>query len=229
MSYITENYQQIADEVKSLSSDKTFLLPVSKTFPASDIKVLYDYGVREFAENRLQELEPKAKELPSDIRWHFIGHLQSNKVRKVVPLASVIHSVDSASLLDKIDRAATDFERHIDCFLEFKPAGEDSKTGADINAADEIFERARQCGKFCNVCGIMGMAPLGGTAEENRAAFRKLRELRNYAQEKFGLVLPQLSMGMSGDYKEAIAEASTIVRIGSAIFGKRNGCVIKDD
>ena len=222
MSDIIRNYQSIAESVKELSNGKTFLLAVSKTFPASDIKVLYDYGIRDFAESRLQELEPKAKELPSDIKWHFIGHLQSNKVRKVVPLVSVIHSVDSVSLLDKIDRAAADFEHKIDCFLEFNPAGEESKTGADMNFADEIFERAKKCTQFCNVCGIMGMAPLGGTDDENRAAFRKLAELRDYAEKKFGLVLPQLSMGMSGDYQAAIAEGSTVVRIGSAIFGYRN-------
>lgn len=221
MSYIIENYQAVADSVRELSCGRTFLLAVSKTFPAADIRVLYDYGIRDFAESRLQELEPKVKELPSDIRWHFIGHLQSNKVRKVVPLVSVIHSVDSVSLLDKIDRTAFEFEHKVDCFLEFNPAGEDSKTGADMSAADEIFERAKNCSKFCNVCGIMGMAPLGGTEDENRAAFRKLRELRDYAQNKFGLDLPQLSMGMSGDYHAAIAEQSTIVRIGSAIFGKR--------
>lgn len=222
MSDIIQNYNAVNNDVRDLSAGRTLLLAVSKTFPAADIKVLYDYGIRDFAESRLQELEPKSRELPADIKWHFIGHLQSNKVRKVVPLVSVIHSVDSASLLDKIDRAATDFEHKIDCFLEFNPAGENSKTGADMTAADEIFERARQCGKFCNVCGIMGMAPLGGSESENRAAFCKLRELRDYAQEKFGLNLPQLSMGMSGDYKEAIAEGSTIVRIGSAIFGYRN-------
>ena len=222
MSDIIRNYQSIAESVKELSNGKTFLLAVSKTFPASDIKVLYDYGIRDFAESRLQELEPKAKELPSDIKWHFIGHLQSNKVRKVVPLVSVIHSVDSVSLLYKIDRAAADFEHKIDCFLEFNPAGEESKTGADMNFADEIFERAEKCTQFCNVCGIMGMAPLGGTEDENRAAFRKLAELRDYAEKKFGLVLSQLSMGMSGDYQAAIAEGSTVVRIGSAIFGYRN-------
>lgn len=221
MSYIIENYQAVAESVRELSCGRTFLLAVSKTFPAADIRVLYDYGIRDFAESRLQELEPKVKELPSDIRWHFIGHLQSNKVRKVVPLVSVIHSVDSVSLLDKIDRAAAELEHKVDCFLEFNPAGEDSKTGADIINADEIFERAKNCSQFCNVCGIMGMAPLGGSDAENRAAFRKLRELRDYAQNKFNLDLPQLSMGMSGDYHAAIAEQSTIVRIGSAIFGKR--------
>ena len=221
MSDIIRNYQSIAESVKELSNGKTFLLAVSKTFPASDIKVLYDYGIRDFAESRLQELEPKAKELPSDIKWHFIGHLQSNKVRKVVPLVSVIHSVDSVSLLDKIDRAAADFEHKLDCFLEFNPAGEESKTGADMNFADEIFERAEKCTQFCNVCGIMGMAPLGGTEDENRAAFRKLAELRNYAQQKFNLSLPPLSMGMSGDYETAVEEGSTIVRIGTAIFGRR--------
>lgn len=221
MNNIIQNYRNIAAKVENLSQGKTFLLAVSKTFPASDIKVLYDHGIRDFAESRLQELEPKAKELPSDIKWHFIGHLQSNKVRKVVPLVSVIHSVDSVSLLDKIDRAAADFKHKIDCFLEFNP-GEESKTGADFSAADELFERAKQCSEFCSICGIMGMAPLGGTEEENRAAFRKLRELAQYGIEKFGLHLNELSMGMSGDYEAAIAEGSTVVRIGSAIFGCRD-------
>ena len=221
MNHIIENYQEISARVNELSLGKTALLAVSKTFPAEYIKTLYDYGIREFAESRLQELEPKAAALPADIKWHFIGHLQSNKVKKVVPLVSVIHSVDSVSLLDKIDRAAMDFEHKVDCYLEFNPGGEDSKTGADLALADEFFERAAQCSPFCNVCGIMGMAPLGASEEENRSAFRKLRELLEYANSKFNLNLTQLSMGMSGDYEIAIAEGSTVVRIGSAIFGNR--------
>ena len=221
MNFIFQNYQEINSIVQELSQGKTFLLPVSKTFPASDIRMLYDCDIRDFAESRLQELEPKTKELPQDIKWHFIGHLQSNKVRKVVPLVQMIHSVDSASLLDKIDHAATDFEHHVDCLLEFNPGGEDSKTGADISQADELFERACKCGNFCNVCGIMGMAPLNGSNEEIHAAFRKLAELKKYGEQKFNLTLPHLSMGMSGDYEIAISEGSTIVRIGTAIFGRR--------
>lgn len=222
MNRIIQNYQAVAGDVKKISGGRTFLLAVSKTFPSEDIKVLYDYGIRDFAESRLQELEPKTKILPSDIKWHFIGHIQSNKVRKIVPLVSVIHSIDSVSLLDKIDRAAAEFEHQIECFIEFNPGGEDSKTGADMTSANEIFTRAAQCSKFCRVCGIMGMAPLGGSEEENKTAFRKLRELRDMAQKRFALELPQLSMGMSGDYHEAVAEGSTIVRIGSAIFGQRD-------
>lgn len=221
MNEIVKNYEVLLADVKEKSNGRTLLLPVSKTFPASDIKILYDHGVRCFAENRLQELEPKSKELPQDIEWHFIGHLQSNKVKKVVPLSSYIHSVDSVSLLDKIDRTAADLQHHIKCFLEFKPDGEDSKTGADITLADEMFKRAENCSEYCQICGIMGMAPLGGSPEENRAAFKKLHDLMIYANEKFDLNLSQLSMGMSGDYIEAITEGSTIVRIGSAIFGKR--------
>ena len=222
MNEIISNYENILADVKQKSNGRTLLLPVSKTFPASDIKILYDHGVRSFAENRLQELEPKSRELPPDIEWHFIGHLQSNKVRKVVQLADFIHSVDSVSLLDKIDRAAAELQHTVKCFLEFKPAGEDSKTGADASIADELFERAGNCTSFCQICGIMGMAPLGGGEAENREAFRKLHELFDYANSKFALDLTELSMGMSGDYAEAIAEGSTIVRIGSSIFGKRN-------
>ena len=222
MNEIIRNYETLLADIQKKSAGRTFLLPVSKTFPASDIKILYDHGVRHFAENRLQELDPKSHELPSDIKWHFIGHLQSNKVRKVVPLAYAIHSVDSVSLLDKIDRAAAEFQHHIKCFIEFKPEGEDSKTGAGINLADELFERAEKCSEFCTVCGIMGMAPLGGTAEQNSAAFKKLHDLLDYANTKFKLNMTELSMGMSGDYTEAISHGSTIVRIGSAIFGKRD-------
>lgn len=221
MNHITENYKAISARVNELSQGRTFLLAVSKTFPAEYIKTLYDYGIRDFAESRLQELEPKAAGLPKDIKWHFIGHLQSNKVKKVVPLVSVIHSVDSVSLLDKIDRTAADSKHKVDCFLEFNPGGEDSKTGADMQSADEIFERAAKCSEFCNVCGIMGMAPLDADDDTNRAAFKKLRELLDYANSKFNLNLNQLSMGMSGDYEIAISEGSTIVRIGSAIFGNR--------
>lgn len=221
MNEIIRNYETLLADVNQLSAGNTVLLPVSKTFPASDIKLLYDHGVRIFAENRLQELELKSKELPADIEWHFIGHLQSNKVRKVVPLVSYIHSVDSVSLLEKIDRTAAEFEHTVKCFLEFNPGGEDSKTGADLQIADELFARAGNCNPFCQVCGIMGMAPLGAGKEENRTAFRTLRGLFERANEKFGLNLTQLSMGMSGDYPEAIAEGSTIVRIGSAIFGRR--------
>ena len=197
------------------------LLAVSKTFPAAAIRELYDYGVRAFGENRVPELEAKAAkaaELPDDIEWHLIGQLQANKVRRAVRLAAYIHSVDSAALLERIDRIAGEEGRCPKVFIEIN-SGEASKSGCDAATAPELARRAAGFAHLRPV-GLMTMAPADAPEAELRRVFGALADMRARLKAE-GLDLPELSMGMSGDFAAAIAAGATWVRIGSAIFGQR--------
>lgn len=191
------------------------LLAVSKTFPAADILAVYNAGQRKFGESKADELAAKAAALPNDIEWHFIGHLQSNKVRSVVAHAHVIHSVDSAKLLERIERIAGEEGVQVEALLEVNISGEASKFGLSPEAAEAL---ARQSSGLHNVkvTGFMTMAPEGAGEELLIKVFSGLKELA----DKCGLA--QLSMGMSGDFKTAVACGATLVRIGTAIFGKRD-------
>ena len=197
------------------------LLTVSKTFPASDIAELYGCGVRAFGESRIPELEAKAAQLPADIEWHFIGQLQSNKVRKAVKLARVIHSVDSVALIERIDRIAAEENTRPQILLEINISGEASKSGAPPEAAAELC-RAAFAATHLTLSGLMTMAPADASEPVFDAVFGGLAALRNRLVEIFGRPLPELSMGMSGDFPAAIARGATIVRVGSAIFGRRS-------
>ncbi len=197
--------------------EEVFLLPVSKTVPAPVIRELYEHGLRDFGENRVPVLEEKAGILPEDIRWHFIGQLQSNKVRKVVKIASVIHSVDSAALAERIDRIAGEEGRRPRILVEINVSGEASKSGAPLDRWQEVAVAAAQC-RCAQFAGLMTMAPFNAAPEELREIFTRLRQLRDEINREAGLSLPLLSMGMSGDFREAIACGSTLVRIGTAIF-----------
>lgn len=194
-----------------------FLLPVSKTVTAAVIRELYDRGVRDFGENRAPVLEEKAAALPGDIRWHFIGQLQANKVRKVVKLAHTIHSCDSAALIGRIDRISGEEGRRPRLLVEVNISGEASKSGVPVSCCREVIAAAAAC-SHAQFCGLMTMAPLGAAPEELRRIFSALRELGEAARRETGLALPELSMGMSGDWREAVACGSTLVRIGTAIF-----------
>ena len=194
------------------------LLAVSKTFPAAAIRELYDAGVRAFGENRVPELEAKAAELPADIEWHLIGQLQANKVRRAVRLAAYIHSVDSAALLERIDRIAGEEGRCPKIFIEIN-SGEASKSGCEAAAAPELARRAAGFAHLRPV-GLMTMAPADAPEAELRRVFGALADMRARLKAE-GLDLPELSMGMSGDFAAAIAAGATWVRIGSAIFGQR--------
>ncbi len=213
-----EKYQQINEELR-LSN--VTLVAVSKTKPVEDILELYSLGHRDFGENYVQELVEKAERLPKDIRWHFIGHLQTNKVKLITPFIYLIHGVDSLKLLKEIDKQAEKNKRLIDCLLQVHIAQEETKFGFDEN---ELF--ALEVGQFANVKikGLMGMASLTDDMKKVKNEFRSLHLLFDKFNElQTSNFKPQiLSMGMSADYKIAIDEGSNMVRIGSLLFGERN-------
>lgn len=190
------------------------LVAVSKYKPVEDIMAAYQAGQRRFGENRPLELEAKAKALPADIEWHFIGHLQTNKIKNVIPYAALIESVDSVHLLEAINRAAGAAGRVVDCLLEVHVAAEESKTGF---SPDEAVEVAAHAADYPNVrlCGIMAMATNTDDETRIRADFRTAHDVL------LRTGLSELSMGMSGDWPIAVSEGATIIRIGSSIFGSR--------
>ena len=198
------------------------LLAVSKTFPASDVLEAYHAGQREFGENRVQELEQKVPALPRDIVWHLIGHLQSNKAAKAAELADWVHSVDSVKLVNKLSDAAQKAGKTLKILLEVNVSGEESKYG--IRTKEELFQVAEAAASAPAIewKGLMTMAPADAKGEELNAVFSGLRQMRDELEQKYSVTLPELSMGMSGDYPAAIAEGATIVRIGTAIFGGRD-------
>ncbi len=203
------------------SADEVQLLAVSKTFPAEDIAELYSHGCRIFGESRIQELDVKAAALPADIEWHLIGLLQSNKVRKAVRLASVIHSVDSAALAERIDRIAGEEGKSPGVLLEVNVSGEVSKSGLAPAELDTVAEIAAKAQNF-RWLGLMTVAPEAASADELKRIFSALRNMRDGYEKRYSRSLPVLSMGMSGDYDIAIECGATLVRIGTAIFGRRN-------
>ncbi len=201
------------------------LVAVSKTKPVEMIRAAYDAGQRDFGENKAQDMAAKYPQLPKDIRWHFIGHLQTNKVKYIAPFVSLIHAADSLKILKEINKQALKNNRVIDCLLEFHIAQETSKFGLDLPSAEEILktEEYRQM-KNIRLCGVMGMATYTDDTEQIRSEFRRLKSIFHFLKENYfaGAVhFKEISMGMSGDYPIAIEEGATIVRIGSKIFGAR--------
>ena len=202
---------------------------VSKFHPAEAIMEAYNAGERDFGESRMQELLPKYEALPKDIRWHFIGHLQTNKVRQIVPFVHMIHSVDSVRLLETINREAEKIQRKVRVLLEVHVAKEETKSGFSPEELEQLriknFELS-DCFPWVEVCGIMGMATNTDNVEEWRRCFREIKSLAAHLSPITNSVAsdtrPQISMGMSDDYLIAIEEGSTMVRIGSSIFGERN-------
>ena len=197
---------------------ETTLVAVSKTKPISDILVAYESGQRIFGENKVQELEMKHTKLPSDIKWHMIGHLQSNKVKYIAPFISLIHAVDSLKLLKEINRRAKQNNRIINCLLQVHIASERTKFGFEINEINEILDKSN---KFENICikGLMGMATFTEEKSQLNSEFTKINNLFKKIKNK---KINTLSIGMSGDYELAINNGSTMIRIGSTIFGNRN-------
>ena len=207
------------------------LVCVSKFHPAEAIMEAYDCGERDFGESRVQELLPKYEALPKDIRWHFIGHLQTNKVKQIVPFVHMIHSVDSLRLLETINREAEKIERRVKVLLEVHVAKEETKSGF---TPEEFLSLNTQLSTLNNVevCGVMGMATNTDDQTEWRRCFREIKSLASsliasspisYSEASHSSQSehPQISMGMSDDYLVAIEEGSTMVRIGSTIFGSR--------
>ena len=211
--------QGVADAAAASGRDRNdiLLLAVSKTVPAEQIADLYAHGVRCFGENRASVLTEKAKILPPDIEWHYIGPLQSNKVRKVVQVASVIHSVDTPELLARLDRIAGEEDKHPRFLLEVSVSGEESKGGVPVVELDELADAADKCTN-AEWSGLMTMAPLSAPETILRDIFGRLKVERDRLERRFGRSLPLLSMGMSGDYRTAIACGSTLVRLGTCIF-----------
>lgn len=199
------------------------LVAVSKTFPADAVRAAFDAGQHEFGENKVQEaLDKMDRTADLPIRWHLVGHLQSNKAKKAATRFDLIHSIDGPALLTKVDEAAAGTGRRLDLLVQVDLAGEATKHGAREDQLASIFEAARGC-RTARVVGLMLLPPAAEDAEESRAYFRRLRGARDrlLAQGVDGSMLNELSMGMSHDFEVAIEEGATLVRVGTAIFGGR--------
>ncbi len=212
-------YQSIIEELKS---SNTTLVAVSKTKPISDIEALYNLGQRDFGENYVQEFIDKVPQLPQDIKWHFIGHLQTNKVKYIVPHVHLIHGVDSLKLLKEIDKQAGKNDLIINCLLQVYIAQEESKFGLDEAEIEAIINELPNL-NHVKVVGLMGMASFSDDENKVASEFKYLQSIyTKYSKlETPNCHLSTLSMGMSGDYKLAIASGSNMVRIGSLLFGAR--------
>jgi len=229
-----EAYHQIKE---TLASNEVQLVAVSKTKPNEAIIELYELGQRDFGENYVQELIDKEAVLPKDIHWHFIGHLQSNKVKYIAPFVYLIHGVDSEKLLQEINKQAAKHNRIIDCLLQVHIATEATKFGFDEFSLQELIDSGRLL-NYPNVRikGLMGMASFSDNVEQVGQEFNTLKTLFDLAKQKIehnkltqnsisntsSIAFTQLSMGMSGDYELAIQKGSNLVRIGSLLFGARN-------
>ncbi|MEE1518153.1 MAG: YggS family pyridoxal phosphate-dependent enzyme [Lachnospiraceae bacterium] len=226
---LVNNYNEVLNEVNlscekvGRAKDDVTLIAVSKTKPASDIQTLYDYGVRDFGENKVQELTSKYEELPKDIRWHLIGHLQTNKVKYIVDKVYLIHSVDSVKLAMEIEKEAAKKDIIVNILVQVNVANEDTKFGLDNSEVTNIVEEIAKL-PHIRIKGLMTIAPFVDDGEENRKYFNELKQLSVDIKAKNidNVCMDMLSMGMSGDYTTAIEEGATHVRVGTSIFGVRN-------
>ncbi|MBR3940417.1 MAG: YggS family pyridoxal phosphate-dependent enzyme [Bacteroidales bacterium] len=222
----------IANEITKIKSSlppTTTLIAVSKTKPVEDLQQAYDAGQRVFGENKALEMRDKHEALPNDIQWHFIGHLQTNKIKYIISYVSLIHSIDSLNLLKEVNIAATKKNRVVDCLLQFHIANEDTKYGLLLHEAHELLNSAEyKAMNNIRVVGVMGMATFTDNREQIRQEFKNLKNIFDQLKEQYfaeSNCFKEISMGMSDDYSIAIEEGSTLVRVGSAIFGKRNYAV----
>ncbi len=215
-----EKYQAILHE---LNQQNVQLIAVSKTKPNEDILDLYELGQRAFGENYVQELVDKAAQLPTDIQWHFIGHLQSNKVKYIAPFVHLIHGVDSEKLLQEINKQAIKQNRTIDCLLQVHIATEETKFGFDADSISELIQSGRLA-NYSNIRikGLMGMASFSEDTSLLTKEFSTLKQIYDLSAIQLGSDFNTLSMGMSSDYALAISLGSNMVRIGSLLFGARN-------
>lgn len=211
-----------------LQAKNVTLVAVSKTKPAADIKELYDLGQRDFGENYVQELVEKQSQLPSNVRWHYIGHLQSNKVKYIAPFVHLIHAVDSFKLLQEINKQASKHNRVIDVLLQLHIADEETKFGLDEKEVIELldyYEAQKEQLQHTRICGLMGMTTNTDDEAQVRAEYKRLRAVFDNLEASYFLgksYFNTCSIGMSGDYKIAVEEGSTMVRIGSLLFGARS-------
>ena len=219
---IEENYRQVAATVKP----GVRLVAVSKYKTVEEIKTVYDLGQRVFGENKAQEMRAKHEVLPSDIEWHFIGHLQRNKIKYIIGYVSLIHSIDSLELLQEVNKAAAKENRVVPCLLQFHIAEEETKFGLNLAEAEVLLD-SPDFAEMRNVRidGVMGMATFTPDKEQVRREFASLRDIFQTLRTTFFLGkehFKEISMGMSDDYPIAMEEGSTLVRIGSSIFGARD-------
>lgn len=225
---IKENLKYIEDEIKKVCEKKNIdkntctLIAVSKTKPIELIKEAYDYGIRDFGENKVQEILEKYEQLPKDIRWHMIGHLQTNKVKMILDKVEYIHSIDSLKLASVIDKEAKKKGIVVKGFLELNIVGEETKFGFSVEELNSIIEELAVFGNL-KIIGLMIVAPFVDMAEKNREIFKKMKKIAVdiNAKKIHNVEISELSMGMSGDYLVAIEEGATFVRVGSSIFGER--------
>ena len=217
--------QQNLKKVKQDIPDPVCLVAVSKTKPVEMIREVYEAGQRDLGENKAQDMAVKYPQLPKDIRWHFIGHLQTNKVKYIAPFVHLIHAVDSLKVLKEINKQANKNHRVIDCLFEFHIAREESKFGLDMDSATTILESDdfKQM-QNTRICGVMGMATYTDDKQQIANEFHQLTLYFNELKQRYFPTVDyfkEISMGMSGDYPIAIHEGATMVRVGSKIFGER--------
>lgn len=216
-----QTYHSILSELP----DHVKLIAVSKTKPVEDIQILFNEGQRVFGENRAQELKSKFEVLPKDIEWHFIGHLQTNKIKYIAPFVSLIHSVDSFNLLQEINASAKKVNRIIPCLLQFHIAQEETKFGFDRKECIEMLgSNLFKTLQNIEIVGVMGMATFTDDQVQIRNEFKSLKDHFNFLKTNYfkeNSRFKEISMGMTDDYRIAIQEGSTMIRIGSAIFGSR--------
>ena len=227
MSSIAENLESVRGQIASAarksgrSIDDVDLVAISKTHEAEKVREAIEAGQSLFGESRVQEARLKIPELPSSARWHFVGHLQKNKIRHALPLFEMIHSVDSLALAEDVNRIAEEDGLHPRVLIEVNVAGEGSKFGFDPEKLFSEMESLLALPRL-SILGLMCIPPIADEAEASRKYFVKLRELRDRLQTEFHVDLAQLSMGMTQDYAVAVEEGATLVRVGTAIFGERS-------
>jgi len=212
-------------EIRKEIPEHVTLIAVSKTKPVSDLEEAYKAGQRHFGENKVQEMFEKHELLPKDIQWHLIGHLQTNKVKYIAPFVHLVHSVDSLKLLKEIDKQAKKNNRIIDCLLQFHIAQEETKFGLNLDEANVLLTSNEFLNlKNIQIAGVMGMASFVDDQDQIRREFQQLNSIFEALKNDFFKTnsdFKEISMGMSGDYELAIEEGSTLIRVGSSIFGGR--------
>ena len=226
---IKENYFEVNEKVRKAcdragrNRDGVTLIAVSKTKPLEDLREAYEAGARDFGENKVQELVDKIPQMPEDVRWHMIGHLQRNKVKYIVDKVYMIHGVDSLKLGEEISKEAVKHGVTVRILIEVNVAGEDTKYGVSPEEAPQLAEELSKLPGI-SLQGLMTIAPYVTDPEENRLIFAKLRQLAVDISEKNidNVSMNVLSMGMTGDYEVAVEEGATFVRVGTGIFGERN-------
>lgn len=217
---IQENLKKIENEI---IGKNVLLVAVSKTKPTSAILEAYECGIRDFGENKAQEISWKYEELPKDIKWHMIGHLQTNKVKYIIDKVSLIHSVDSLKLAKEINLQAEKIDRIVEVLVQINVSYEESKFGIDANTAVDFLTEISNYQNI-KVRGLMTIAPFTDTPEDNRKYFREMKKLYVDIISKNidNINMDILSMGMTGDYSVAIQEGATLIRVGTGIFGERH-------